>query len=210
MMFSLCVFYSGCRGAAELARDQSERGWHSGRGYRMSAGVAAVSLFVSVCCPLQATAKGGAPSVQTCVHTRGHHDGDTFVCVPADGVGFKVRVASIDTPETGQAFWRVARQRLRELAADGSAVACRQQDRYGREVCSVTSPVGQDVAETMLREGLGWYPEAYAREDTPVMRSVYRSRQEEAGAAGRALWSQEMPMAPWACRADRKKGQRCR
>jgi endonuclease YncB( thermonuclease family) len=155
-------------------------------------------------------ASGGAPALQRCAQTKGHHDGDTFVCLGAGGAGFKVRVAIIDAPETGQAYWRVASQRLRELAGDGSTVACRKEDRYGRQVCSITSLVGEDVAEVMLREGLAWYPEAYAREDTAAMRSVYRSRQAEARAAARGLWSEPQPMAPGDCRAERKTSRPCR
>lgn len=60
-----------------------------------------------------------------CAGTSNHHDGDTFTCAPGHGAAaFVVRVASVDTPETGQAHWRVARARLRELASQGSTVRC--------------------------------------------------------------------------------------
>ncbi len=80
-----------------------------------------------------------------CVETTGHHDGDTFTCKSASAPAskFVVRVASIDAPETGQANWRVARARLRELAAAGSSVDCYKVDRYDRKVCRLKRAMGE-------------------------------------------------------------------
>jgi endonuclease YncB( thermonuclease family) len=87
-----------------------------------------------------------------CAEVRGFHDGDTFACLPEGTTAFVVRVASIDTPETGQGYWRVARERLRELVGSGSAVDCYKRDRYDRRVCRVQTPEGADVAAVMLGE----------------------------------------------------------
>lgn len=99
-----------------------------------------------------------------CVSSGGHHDGDTFKCTTDafPNQPLTVRVAGVDAPETGQAYWRVARARLRELATLGSTVDCYKADRYGRSVCRLTSSDGRDAANVMLAEGLVWYPEAYA------------------------------------------------
>lgn len=169
------------------------------------------SATIELWCPAANAAEVGVlPFTVRCERARAHHDGDTFVCIPADHSGFTVRVASIDAPETGQAFWRVGRQRLSELASEGSTVACRKEDRYGRQVCSVTSARGEDVAEVMLSEGLAWYPERYAPEDSPEMRTVYRARQAEATVAARGLWAEPNPMPPWDCRAARRAARPCK
>lgn len=148
------------------------------------------------------------PSVR-CAETSGHHDGDTFTCATtADS--FVVRVASIDAPETGQGYWRVARSRLRELAAPGSSVDCYKVDRYERRVCRLKTKDGQDAADLMLSEGLAWYAEDFAKEDQPSDRGRYRRLQAEAQSAKRGLWAEPDPMQPKVCRERRRAGQRCR
>lgn len=146
-----------------------------------------------------------------CAEARSHHDGDTFVCVLAErGTSFKVRVASIDAPETGQAYWRPARARLRELASPGSTVACYKVDRYERRVCRLKALDGRDAADVMLAEGLAWYSEDYAEEDEPADRERYRRLETAAREAGRGLWAEPQPMPPKQCRELRRAGSRCR
>lgn len=175
----------------------------------------------AVCAPLLAIA--GLPIVissfaQTpqmlavhCVETTGHHDGDTFTCKSASAPvdEFVVRVASIDAPETGQAYWRVARSRLRELAAPGSSVECYKVDRYDRRVCRLRTSDGRDAADLMLSEGLAWYSEDYANEDTFHDRERYRRLQAEAQAAKRGLWAELDPKTPKTCRKRRQSGLAC-
>lgn len=144
-----------------------------------------------------------------CETTSRHHDGDTFTCEPKEETQFVVRLASIDAPETGQAYWRVARARLRELAVPGSFVDCYKVDRYERRVCRLKTKDGQDAAGLMLSEGLAWYPEDFASEDSPADREKYRRLQKEAQAARRGLWVEPDPMQPKACRQRRQAGLKC-
>jgi endonuclease YncB( thermonuclease family) len=151
------------------------------------------------------------PALVRCVETSHHHDGDTFTCVPGQGAAeFVVRVASIDAPETGQAYWRAARARLRELAAPGSAVSCYKVDRFERRVCRLRARDGEDAADVMLSEGLAWYPEEFSAEDAPSDRERYRRLQAEAKSGKRGLWVEPEPMPPRECRQLRKNGARCR
>lgn len=145
-----------------------------------------------------------------CASTFGHHDGDTFTCVPEPGDdAFIVRVASIDAPETGQGYWRMARSRLRELAAPGSTVDCYKVDRFKRRVCRLRTPDGRDAADLMLSEGLAWYPEDYASEDAPADRERYRRLQMEAQETKRGIWTVPEPMSPKTCRTRRHSGMSC-
>lgn len=149
---------------------------------------------------LLAPALAGASVV--CSETRGFHDGDTFACVSRDGETFVVRVAGLDAPETGQGFWRVSRDRLRELAAAGTAVDCYKTDRYGRQVCRVRRPSG-DVVEQLIHEGLAWHSVKYADEQTAEERQRYAAAEAAARVARRGLWSEPDPQEPHECRRER-------
>lgn len=156
-----------------------------------------------------APALAGASTV-VCDSTRGFHDGDTFACVPADSPPFVVRVGGLDAPETGQGFWRVSRDRLRALAGPGTTVECYKADRYGRQVCRVRSPAGEDVVERLLREGLAWHGVHYVSEQTADERVRYAAAEAAARAERRGLWSESEPQAPWECRRSREQRKSCR
>jgi len=178
-------------------------------GLRVGA-VAAIGAVSTSVLPALAVTADKPPVSLRCAQTRGHHDGDTFTCVPESGEkAFIVRVASIDAPETGQAYWRAARARLRELAAPGSTVACYKLDRFQREVCRLKTTDGRDAANVMLSEGLAWYPEDFSGEDEVSDRARYRRLEVEAREAKLGLWSQRDPMPPKECRQRRKTRLRC-
>lgn len=159
----------------------------------------------------------GVGAAFTCAETRGFHDGDTFACRPAgqtgngaDGAVVVVRVAGLDAPETGQAHWRPARDRLRQLAGPGTEVRCYKQDRYTRQVCRVHSPSGQDVVEVLLREGWAWHSVAYLSEQSADERSRYANAESSARAEKVGLWKEPDPQAPWDCRRSKERRQACR
>jgi micrococcal nuclease len=178
-------------------------------GRRVDAVAAIGVVFMTALPALAVTLDKSAVTIR-CAETRSHHDGDTFTCVPASGEhAFIVRVASIDAPETGQAYWRSARARLRELAAPGSTVACYKVDRFQRQVCRLKTSDGLDAADLMLSEGLAWYPEDFSAEDVPSDRERYRRLQGEAQTAKRGLWVEPGPMPPKECRQRRRTGLSC-
>lgn len=152
-----------------------------------------------------------------CTETRGFHDGDTFACLSAGwaddrggAAAVVVRLAGLDAPETGQAHWRSARDRLQQLAAPGTAVRCYKTDRYARHVCRVQSPSGQDIVEILLREGWAWHSVAYLTEQSPDERSRYADAERAARAERNGLWKEPDPQAPWDCRRSKERRQRCR
>lgn len=171
-------------------------------------------MFAIATLPGPAPAQGGAhtPWTLTCEQTRGFHDGDTFACVPAVSSRgpFVVRTAGDDTPETGQAHWRVARDRLRGAAGPGTEVTCYKTDRYGRELCRVRAVDGTDVVELMIREGLAWHSVHYAPEQAVEERRRYQAAEKRARDAGAGLWSNTDPQPPWECRRSKERRERCR
>nr|DAR42463.1 MAG TPA: nuclease-like protein [Caudoviricetes sp.] len=110
-------------------------------------------------------------------------DGDTITILDANKKQNKIRLADIDAPEKGQPYGNRARQRLQQLAAGKVAHAdCREKDKYGRDVCTVTVD-GIDVNADLVASGHAWVYEQYnARADLPPM-------QEDAKAKGAGLWS---------------------
>lgn len=146
---------------------------------------------------------------QMCSSVKGVHDGDTFTCTTEIGQ-FRVRVAGIDAPETGQAFWRVSRDLLRQRISEGTVVNCYKVDRFKRQVCRVISPSGNDEALGLVEAGLAWRTRKYADEQTAHERERYVVAEAAARERGLGLWSQPDPQEPSICRALKEQSQKCR
>lgn len=164
--------------------------------------------------PFDVTVTSRSAHTVICEQTRGFHDGDTFACVASATTSpagtFVVRVAGLDAPETGQAHWRPARDRLRELAGPGTAVSCYKDDRYHRAVCRVRTASGNDVVATLLQEGLAWHSVEYSNEQTAEERQRYAAAERDAKAKHLGLWQEPNPQPPWECRRARLQHARCR
>lgn len=145
-----------------------------------------------------------------CEQPKSVHDGDTFRCL-SGGMDFPVRVAGIDAPETGQNFWRVARDLLKAKLAKGAVVDCYKTDvKYGRQVCHVRGLDGHDIALELVKTGMAWHTVKYREEQTVSEEAAYATAEESARARGLGLWSQPDPQAPSDCRALRKQRKKCR
>ncbi|NJA90147.1 thermonuclease family protein [Rhodocyclus tenuis] len=137
------------------------------------------------------------------------HDGDTLKLWTEERI-VTVRFSGSDTPETGQAYWRVARDRLRALVrGQPTTISCYKKDMHARDVCRVY--VGtQDVGLEMVREGLAWHAYQFDDEQTSAERVAYKNAESDARAKGLGLWADSAPMPPWECRKLRRTGRRCR
>lgn len=116
----------------------------------------------------------------------------------------EVRVFGIDAPEKGQPFSARARARARDLL-DGTEVrvAVRtSRDSYGRVVGEVMLPDGRDYAGVMVGEGLAWQYRRYSKD------ARIAELQDEARRAGRGLWRDRDPQAPWDYRRQQRKAKR--
>lgn len=126
-------------------------------------------------------------------------DGDTLT-VLVDRTPIKVRLAQIDSPESGQAYGQKAKQSLSDLAY-GKIVRVEyvvDTDRYGRTVGTVW--VGNlDVNREQVRRGMAWVFKKYVT-DGSLYDVEYAARK-----ARRGLWAgAETPMAPWEFRKQRR------
>ena len=122
-----------------------------------------------------------------------------FLTVPRT----KVRLAEIDTPESGQPYVSRAKQALSDLAYGKSVrVVIQDTDRYGRTVGRVYAGA-IDVNAELVRQGAAWVYRKYNR-DPSLLRL-----EQEAREARRGLWA--LPDAertpPWEWRAAKGSGQ---
>ena len=118
-------------------------------------------------------------------------DGDTLTVLNQDSQQVKVRLAEIDAPERRQPFGTRSRQSLGELCHEKRAeVRVVDVDRYKRVVGRVSCE-GVDANAAQVRRGLAWVYDRYAKDE-----NLYRL-QDEARSAGRGLWSDREPVAPW-------------
>ena len=120
-------------------------------------------------------------------------EGDTLTVLSADQQQIKIRLAEIDTPESGQPYGSRARQALAALAFGKQVrIVETDRDRYGRTVGRVYVG-GRDVNAELVRQGAAWVYRHYAKD--PALFSL----EDEARAAKRGLWAlpeaQQIP--PW-------------
>ena len=119
-------------------------------------------------------------------------DGDT-IRVMHNGVSERIRLWGIDCPEMKQPFGTRAKQFTGDLAfGQVVTVEVRDIDRYKRTVAEIILPDGRNLNQELVRAGLAWWYQRYARRET-----VLRDLEHEARNAKRGLWSDPNPVAPW-------------
>ncbi len=124
-------------------------------------------------------------------------DGDTLTLLTERREEVRIRLAAIDTPESGQPYGSRARQILSDLTFGKQVrVAVQDTDRYGRTVGRVFAG-GLDVNAEMVRRGAAWVFRRYS-DDPGLLRLEQAARAERLG-----LWG--LPEAertpPWEWRA---------
>jgi endonuclease YncB( thermonuclease family) len=138
-----------------------------------------------------------AAAVEIIGRVVGITDGDTLTVLSDLRQQTKVRLAEIDTPESGQPYGSRARQALSDLAFGKSVRVVEQgTDRYGRTVGRVYAG-SVDVNAEMVRQGAAWVYRQYSH-DVSFLRL-----EQEARETRRGLWA--LPEAqrtpPWEWRA---------
>lgn len=118
-------------------------------------------------------------------------DGDTITVYDGVRPQIKIRLSAIDAPESGQAFGSKSKEALSNLCFGKQAtINPKATDRYGRTVADVHCS-GQDVGEYMVRSGMAWVYDQYAK----GYDGLY-PLQTEAKAAHRGLWADLSPTRP--------------
>jgi endonuclease YncB( thermonuclease family) len=118
-------------------------------------------------------------------------DGDTITVLDAEKHQHKIRLEGIDAPESGQPFGTQAKKALSDKVF-GKEVAIKEsgKDKYGRTLGHIY--VGkQHVNRELVAEGFAWHYKEYNRD------SDLASAENEARAAKRGLWRDDVPTPPW-------------
>lgn len=118
-------------------------------------------------------------------------DGDTIKVIDAQDRLMKCRLFGIDAPERRQAFGARSKESLSELTYQRMAdIEVSGLDRYGRTICKV-SVNGVDVNLEQVTRGLAWMYRRYTAD------ASYAAAELAARSAGRGLWRDASPVAPW-------------
>jgi endonuclease YncB( thermonuclease family) len=124
-------------------------------------------------------------------------DGDTVDVLDQENQTRVIRLAGIDAPEHDQAFGTESTQHLAELIA-GKAVTleCGNERSYGRLICKILLPDGEDVCLDQLKAGMAWHYKQYQDEQSPADRAAYAGAECTAMQAHTGLWSDPHPVQP--------------
>ncbi|MEY2699816.1 MAG: hypothetical protein RIQ52_571 [Pseudomonadota bacterium] len=119
------------------------------------------------------------------------HDGDTITLLIEGKKTFRIRLAQIDAPETGQAYGERSRDNLAgKVAGQSLRVEVSATDRYGRTVGTLF--LGQrDINREQLADGMAWVYRQYLKDKSLL--EIERSARER----GLGLWADPHPIPPW-------------
>ena len=125
-------------------------------------------------------------------------DGDTLTVLTPTKSQFRIRLAGIDAPEYNQAFGTRSKQNLARLVFGKNVnLDCGKDESYGRLVCKILLPSGEDVCLDQIATGLAWHYKQFENEQTPQDRKLYAAAEDAARAAHIGLWADPYPVAPW-------------
>ena len=113
-----------------------------------------------------------------------------------------VRLYGVDCPEIGQPFAEQAKNRVHELVL-GQLVELdvKTVDRYGRKIVEIVIDDGNaNLNHLLVKEGLCWWFEDYARKDLLLSDFQVLAQIERRG-----LWIDDNPLPPWDYRSGNYK-----
>lgn len=140
-------------------------------------------------------------------------DGDTINLL-VDNKQQRIRLASIDAPETGhgkerpgQPFGDASRKNLAQyVAGKNLTLTCFEKDRYDRHICDI--PINGTTANRLqVEQGMAWANQQargkYLR-DKSLPEIEKTARQNKVG-----LWSEPGAVSPWVWRTACWKNKKC-
>ena len=132
----------------------------------------------------------------------GVSDGDTITVLKDGREQIKIRLDSIDAPESKQDFGQRSKQALSK-AIFGKTVTIQKtgEDRYKRTLAFIQID-GKDVATEMVKAGYAWVYTEYSQSKT-LAELQKKAREAKAG-----LWLHGKPVAPWAWRKERREAKK--
>lgn len=132
----------------------------------------------------------------------GISDGDTLTLL-VERQTYRIRLSSIDAPETGrgnrpgQPYAQQAKAALSSMVHGQQVQAeCAQRDQYDRYVCVIRKD-GANVNLQMVDQGWAWAYRRFVR-SPQYLEAESRARQERRG-----LWQDAQPVEPWRWRQSK-------
>jgi len=125
-------------------------------------------------------------------------DGDTIdVALDQSGETQAIRLEGIDAPESSQSFGSQSTRHLNGLVS-GKAVRleCENERSYGRMICKVLLPDGEDACLDQVKAGMAWHYKQYQDEQSTADREAYASAECDAMKGKLGLWSDPHPVQP--------------
>lgn len=130
-------------------------------------------------------------------------DGDTYHLLTGNNEQVKVRMAGIDAPEKGQAYYQKSKDFLGRLCFSKIIkIKITDKDRNGRIIAETYLVDGTSLSHEMVKNGYAWHFKKYSSDET-LARLEQQAQIKKMG-----LWANKYPVAPWEYRADRKNKRR--
>jgi endonuclease YncB( thermonuclease family) len=169
--------------------------------------VEARAASANVTAPTSATAVGASEAINALSKFSAEvvsiTDGDTVDVLTPGGLTYVVRLAGIDAPEHDQVFGSQSTASLAALVSGKSVMLeCENERSYGRLICKILLPNGEDACLDQVKAGMAWHYKQYQDEQNPADREAY-ARVECAAMKGKiGLWSDPHPVQPLDFRHD--------
>ena len=152
--------------------------------------ISALFLILTVCTAQAETLTGRVIHIS---------DGDTLKILTKFNKKMKIRLADIDTPESGQPYGKEAKQALSILTLQKQVTIDVQSiDRYGRTV-GLVYVKGLNVNSELVRQGMAWVYRRYTN-DEKLYALESNAKKEKLG-----LWSSNNFIEPWLWRRGARK-----
>ena len=147
--------------------------------------------------PTTEASEAASPQSRFSANVVGITDGDTIDArTPAD-LTYSIRLEGIDAPEHDQAFGSQSTANLAALASGKSVTLdCENERSYGRLICKILLPNGEDLDLDQVKAGMAWHYKQYRDEQSAADRAAYGSAECTAMKAKIGLWSQPNPEQP--------------
>jgi endonuclease YncB( thermonuclease family) len=124
-------------------------------------------------------------------------DGDTVDVLKPDGLTYSIRLAGIDAPESAQAFGSQSTQQLAGLISGKTVtLECENEWSYGRLICKIILPSGEDVCLDQVKAGMAWHYKQYQDEQGTTDHQAYASAECAAMKSKIGLWSDPHEVYP--------------
>jgi endonuclease YncB( thermonuclease family) len=122
-------------------------------------------------------------------------DGDTITVLDSSFSQYKVRVTSIDAPESEQPFGSVSGDNLERMGFGRQVtVEYENHDCYGRILGNLLIS-SKDANLLQIMVGSAWHYKAYADEQSAKEQAAYAAAEMAARSNHRGLWADAYPVS---------------